>query len=204
MTSSPRGPALTGFAAAARWSGPAPTWQAEDAVTLTMTAPARTDRFHDPATTGRQADSPAWLTPVEAPATLVARVEVGFVDTFDAGVLMVYEGPDTWAKLCFERAPDGRRMVVSVVTRGRSDDANGFVVADASVWLRISALPRAYAFHASTDGRRWELVRYFVLGSRGRRRLGLSVQAPVGPGCRATFRDLSLRPGVVDDIRSGD
>jgi uncharacterized protein len=203
--SDPRtGPALAGFAATARWSVPAPTWHATDANTLTMTAPPRSDRFHDPATMARQADSPAWLTPVEAPATLVAQVEVGFVDTFDAGVLMVYQGPATWAKLCFERAPDGRRMVVSVVTRGRSDDANAFVVDDDAVWLRVSVLPRGYAFHASEDGRRWELIRTFTLGSRGRRRVGLSVQAPVGPGCRATFRDVALRPGVVHDIRSGD
>lgn len=202
MSPSVAGPVLAGFAATARWSVPAPTWRQTDPVTLTMTAPPRSDRFHDPATDGRQADSPAWLTPVEAPATLVARVQVDFVDTFDAGVLMAYQGPDTWAKLCFERAPDGRRMVVSVVTRGRSDDANAFVVDDDAVWLRVSVLPRAYAFHASLDGRRWEFVRYFRLGAGGRR-VGLSVQAPVGPGCRATFGDVSLRPGTVDDLRSG-
>lgn len=204
MTKSGAGPALAGFAASARWSVRAPTWHASDAATLTMTAPPRTDRFHDPVTGGRRADSPAWLTQVEAPATLVAHVEVDFVDTFDAGVLMVYQGSDSWAKLCFECAPDGRRMVVSVVTRGRSDDANAFVVDEGAVWLRVSVLPRAYAFHASPDGRRWDLVRYFTLGSRGRRRVGVSVQAPVGPGCRATFRDVSLRPGTIDDIRSGD
>jgi uncharacterized protein len=204
MTKPDVGPALAGFAASARWSVTAPSWHASDAATLTMTAPPRTDRFHDPATTVRQADSPAWLTPVEAPATLVAHVQVDFVDTFDAGVLMAYQGRDTWAKLCFERAPDGRPMVVSVVTRGRSDDANASVVDDDAVWFRVSVLPRAYAFHASRDGRRWDLVRYFTLGSRGRRRVGLSVQAPVGAGCRATFRSVSIRPGTVADIRSGD
>ena len=168
---------------------------------MTIGAPARSDRFHDPAGTARQANSPVWLTEVEPPATLVARVRVDFVDTFDAGVLMAYLAADAWAKLCFERAPDGRRMVVSVVTRGRSDDANAFVVEGDAVWLRISALGPAYAFHASLDGRAWDLVRYFGLGARGRPRVGLSAQAPVGAGCAAVFSDVRLTPGVVRDIR---
>lgn len=170
---------------------------------MEIRAPGRSDRFHDPAGDARQADSPAYLESIGAPATLVARVSVDFVDTFDAGVLMAYETGDVWAKLCFERDPAGRPTVVSVVTRGRSDDANAYTVAARSVWLRVSALPRAYAFHASGDGRRWELIRYFRLGSRGRRRLGLSAQAPVGPGCTARFEEVRLVPGAVDDLRGG-
>lgn len=168
-----------------------------------MSAPARSDRFHDPATEERKADSPAWLTPVVAPATLTARVQVEFVATFDAGVLMAFQSPTAWAKLCLERAPDGRTMVVSVVTRGRSDDANAFVVDGTSIWLRLSVLPHAYAFHASLEGTRWELVRYFTLGARGRRRVGLSVQAPIGEGCHASFDAVAVTTGTVEDIRSG-
>lgn len=143
-----------------------------------------------------------WLTEVDPPATLVAHVTVAFVDTFDAGVLMVYQATDAWAKLCIEQAPDGRPMVVSVVTRGRSDDANAFVVDGDAVWLRVSLLGGAYAFHASRDGRVWDLVRYFGLGVRGRPRVGLSAQAPVGSGCVATFSGVRLTAGVVRDIRS--
>lgn len=203
MVPSTQGPALPGFTTAARWYGPVPTWVALADGGVEVAAPARCDRFHDPDGDARQANSPAYLMPIDAPATLVARVQVDFVDTFDAGVLMVYETSDAWAKLCFERDPAGRSTVVSVVTRGRSDDANAFPVAEASVWLRVSALPRAYAFHASGDGRRWDLVRYFRLGSRGRRRLGLSVQAPVGPGCTVRFVDVRLVPGAVADLRGG-
>ena len=42
-------------------------------------------------------------------------------------------------------------MVVSVVTRDRSDDANAFVVPDQSVWLRVSHVHHVYTFHTSTD-----------------------------------------------------
>jgi uncharacterized protein len=197
------GPALPGFAPSAAWLSAEPTWSAPEPGTLVVTAPARTDHFVDPASGLVQASSPVWLTPVEAPATLRARVAVAFGDTFDAGVLMVYQARDLWAKLCFERSPDGRAMVVSVVTRGRSDDANAFTVGADHVWLRLSVLRAAYAFHASSDGRAWELIRSFALAARGRRRVGLSAQAPVGDGCTVTFSEVALTSGAVDDIRSG-
>ena len=197
------GPALPGFSGTARWLGPVPEWTQLGAQGVEMIAPARSDRFHDPAGDTRQADSPVWAAAVEAPSNLVARVAVDFADTFDAGVLMAYQSRDAWAKLCFERDPAGRPMVVSVVTRGRSDDANAFLVDGSTVWLRVSLLPRAYAFHASTNGQHWEFVRYFRLGTRGRPRLGLSAQAPVGAGCAVRFEHVRLSPGAVDDLRGG-
>ena len=204
MAHSERGPALQGFHQQSRWLGSPAAWSQVGDGTVLITAPAKSDRFHDPAGAARQANSPVWLTRADAPANLVARVRVDFVDTFDAGVLMVYQASEAWAKLCFEQAPDGRRMVVSVVTRGRSDDANAFVVDGDAVWLRVSVLGTAYAFHASLDGRSWELVRYFGLGGRGRTRVGLSAQAPVGPGCVAAFSAVRLGGGVVSDIRGRD
>lgn len=197
------GPDLPGFSATARWFGPVPRWTPLGEHGVEMIAPARSDRFHDPAVDTRQADSPLWAVEAEAPSNLVARVTVDFTDTFDAGVLMAYRSRDAWAKLCFERDPAGRVMVVSVVTRGRSDDANSFLVDGSTVWLRVSLLPRATAFHASTDGRHWEFVRYFRLGTRGRTRLGLSAQAPVGDGCAVRFEHVRLSPGAVDDLRGG-
>ena len=201
MTHHARGPALDGFPTRSRWLVSPVDWTQTDDRAVAITAPARSDRFFDPSGAARQANSPVWLAQIDPPTTLVARVHVGFVDTFDAGVLMAYQSANDWAKLCFERAPDGRPMVVSVVTRGRSDDANAFVVDGDTVWLRVSVLSAAYAFHASRDGRDWELVRYFGLGGRGRPRVGLSVQAPLGTGCVATFHDVRLTRGVVSDIR---
>ena len=171
---------------------------------MTIEAPARTDFFIDPAGAEAKGDAPAWLTPIAAPATLRARVRTDFRDTFDAGVLMLYQAPTVWAKLCFERSPDGRPMVVSVVTRGTSDDANASVVDAPEVWLRIGVLERSVAFHASHDGEGWELVRHFRLtDDAAPLRIGCMAQAPVGAGCVATFTDVDLRSGVESDIRSG-
>ena len=200
----PRSPRLQGFATDAAWLVPASRWSNPSATSLTIEAPARTDYFIDPANAAAKADAPAWLTPVTVPATLRARVRVEFRDTFDAGVLMLYQAPTVWAKLCFERSPDGRPMVVSVVTCGTSDDANASTVLTPEVWLRIGVRERSVAFHASHDGAVWELVRHFRLtDDEAPLRIGLLAQAPVGDGCVASFSDIDLSTGVEHDIRSG-
>lgn len=204
MRNSRQGPRLFGFAESSRWIGAEPPWAQSSPASLTIHAPAVSDRFFDPASSVRRANSPAWISPIEAPATLVARVSVDFQATFDAGVMMVFHHRDRWAKLCFERAPSGQPMVVSVVTKGRSDDANAFEVAVRALWLRITALGTAYAFHASPDGERWQLVRLFDLGQTTSPQLGVSAQAPLGDGCTVTFDDVSLRPGAVSDVRGED
>jgi uncharacterized protein len=103
---------------------------------------------------------------------------------FDAGVLLVWHGANHWAKLCLEQAPGARPMLVSVVTRGVSDDANGEVLKEARAFVRISRLGSAFAFHASQDGTHWELLRHFSLDiGDDPVELGMLVQSPTGEGC---------------------
>ena len=128
---------------------------------------------------------------------------VDFAATYDAGVLVLYERDDLWAKLCFERSPQGEPMVVSVVTRRVSDDCNSFVVDGASVWLRIARIGTAFAFHASTDGGRWQLVRHFALDGDAEGSVGFLAQSPTGDECAVAFERISYRAETLGDLRSG-
>ena len=83
---------------------------------------------------------------------------------YDAGVLLLYAAERDWAKLCFEYSPQLRPTAVTVVTRGTSDDCNSFEVDGNTLWLRITRSGAAWAFHASSDGAWWRLLRYFSLG----------------------------------------
>ena len=135
---------------------------------------------------------------------LGARVAVEFRSQFDAGVLMIWVDERNWAKFCFEYSPADEPMVVSVVTREVSDDANAFVVDGSSVWLRVSRLDQVYAFHASTDGRTWRLIRVFTLGhDLDDHRIGLEVQSPTGEGCTVTFDDIRFTQARLGDLRDG-
>lgn len=186
-----------------RWLAPPVRWHAEGS-TLSVVAGGHTDWFVDPSGAREPALNGAALVG-DTPGDYLfsARVRVRFEATFDAGVLMVHAGERTWAKLCFEYSPAKEPMVVSVVTRGTSDDANGFVVGGDEVWLRIARLERAFAFHASVDGRDWSLVRHFTLGDDVEPAVGFEAQSPTGEGCAVTFEEIRFAAGRLRDIRDG-
>lgn len=117
---------------------------------------------------------------------------------------MIYAGESSWAKLCFELSPQGQPMVVTVVTNGASDDCNSTAILQPTVFLRISGLGTAFAFHYSLDGEQWHLVRYFALHKPEGTRIGFSSQAPVGSGCTAQFQDIRYTASCITDIRSGE
>jgi uncharacterized protein len=178
-----------------------------DGDSVTLTGAPKSDLFLDPAGEGTGPDAGRFLgDPPVGDFTLRARVDVGFRATFDAAVLLVQASASAWAKLCLEYSPQGRPTVVTVVTRGLSDDANAFEVDAASAWLRMTRSGRAWAFHASADGDYWRLVRYFTLGEGEGgpgARVGFLAQSPTGAGCRAVFDGITFSAGAPADLRDG-
>lgn len=172
---------------------------------LGLTAPPRSDRFIHPAGSPAFDSAPALLGDVSAVGDyqLAARVSVDFAGDYDAGALLLWAGSTSYAKLCFEFSPQRQPMAVSVVTRGVSDDANGFPVDGNSLWMRISKVSTAYAFHASADHGFWHLVRFFDLGAAREPELGFLSQSPVGAGCTARFTDVTFVAATLQDLRDG-
>jgi uncharacterized protein len=180
-------------------------WTVDEEGGLTIRAGEKTDLFVNPENGESSDAAPAALfLPPDGSFTLSACVNVAFASAFDAGVLHVRAAEDRWAKLCFEYSPQGESMVVSVVTRGLSDDCNSVVVGGQSVYLRVAQGEAATAFHYSRDGKKWSFVRFFSLGSKEGLRVGFSSQSPTGAGCRAEFSEIRYRPGIPRDLRGGE
>jgi len=172
---------------------------------LVLTCGAKSDLFIDPAGEEGARPDAGRLTglPGDLDFTFAARVSVRFASAFDAGVLLLYLSERRWAKLCYELSPQRRPTAVTVVTRGTSDDSNSFETPGGPLWLRITRSGRAWAFHASTDGAWWRLLRYFTLGEASGARVGFLAQSPVGPGCTAVFDDIAYKQGASADLRDG-
>jgi regulation of enolase protein 1 (concanavalin A-like superfamily) len=193
-------------------------WRVDEAAgTVAVSAQPRSDIFIDPgggfADAGAGAalnaesmlNAPTLLGEVpEGDFQLSARVTVDFTATFDAGVLLLWVSERHWAKLCFEFSPAGEPMIVSVVCRGVSDDANAFTVPGRSAWLRVSRIDRVYAYHASLDGRTWQMIRVFTLNDQpSPDRIGFEGQSPTGEGCTVTFDEIHFLPERLGDLRDG-
>jgi uncharacterized protein len=171
---------------------------------LILTAAAATDLFVDPAGAWPVLDAGRLVgTPPDGAFRLAARVQVDFASTYDAGALLLHAGERLWAKLCLELSPQRKPMAVTVVTRGTSDDCNSFDVNGSTLWLRITRSGAAWAFHASTDGSWWRLLRYFSLGSDDPVKIGFLAQSPTGQGCTAAFERVSFLAGAPSELRDG-
>jgi regulation of enolase protein 1 (concanavalin A-like superfamily) len=188
-----------------QWQNQPLDWQAGPDDVLTILAGEHSDWFIDPAGNHAQDNAPSALfAPPDASFILSAKVAVDFAATFDAGVLRIRESDERWAKLCFEYSPQQQPMIVSVVTRGTSDDCNSVILDSREVYLRVALTPQTIAFHYSRDGAYWHLVRYFSLGNMAHLRAGFSAQSPTGRQCRAVFSDIRYRAGALQDNRSGE
>ena len=185
-----------------RWRLAPESWELSGGA-LTIRAGARTDLFVDPSGGSATHNTPHLLGRADGDFLLSARVSVDFRARFDAGALLLYVDDDHWAKLCFEYAPLDVPTVVSVVTRGLSDDCNSWPVEGNTTWLRVARRGAAFAFHSSTDGETWTLVRSFALGQAGDVSAGFLAQSPEGDGCAATFDSIRFRREFLGDLRSG-
>ncbi len=197
---------LVNIPTALDWLNQPLDWRIDPDGDLTLMAGSKTDWFIDPAGGSATCNAPgALFVPPDQDVLLSARVRVSFAADFDAGVLAVYVRDDLWAKLCFEFSPQHQPMIVSVVTRGVSDDCNSVPIAGPEVYLRVTRRGHTFAFHYSHDGRWWHLVRYFSLAAAETEseRLGFVAQSPTGEGCTAVFAEIAYLPRTLQDLRDG-
>lgn len=171
--------------------------------TVTGTAVAfaagpRTDLFSDPAGAEPQAGAPLLLGRHPGDVRLSARVTAPLSATFDAVALVVWASPESWGKLALEYSPQRETTIVSVVTRGVSDDANSFAVPESHAWLRIARAGETIAFHASVDGLWWSLIRVFTLPGAAEASFGFLVQSPTGAGLEGRFDQIEWQAGALD------
>lgn len=170
--------------------------------TVTATAPARTNAFISPEGNREEFTAPVLWLEAEGDFAFSARVAVDLRQTYDAAGLFVVADERRWIKGVVELTDLGHPAIVSVVTDGVSDDANGERWSEPAVWLQVVRKGRLWCLHFSDDGEAWRMTRYAGLDWPERVRVGLTVQSPLGEGCRARFDALRFGPNPYRDVRA--
>ncbi len=173
--------------------------------TVTLTAHAGDDLFADPSTDSLVASASLFTFETIGDFQFQAKVKVDFQASFDSGVLVGFFDDQVWFKICAEIDPLGIRRIVTVVTNGRSDEANSTHLVGEDVHLRITRTGGTFALHAASDGKHWDLIRYFALNQHNNEvlRVGIAAQSPSGDGTRATFSEFGWKDVGLSDPRDG-
>jgi len=191
---------IPGIPGTVSWQNTPRAWNIDSKNVLTISSNAKTDWFVDPFDGTVARSAPILLFTPGADYVLSARVSVTFATKWDAGALMVWGDDHHWAKLSFEFSPDGKPTLVTVVTRGLSDDCNSMHLSGDSVYLRIAKSGNTYVFYFSADGKSWEILRTFSLDTELPVRVGFESQSPAGPGAVAKFSAITYEPHRIENI----
>ena len=180
---------------------------------IIMMAPALTDFFCGGETTSEEGilpeslcNAPYYYTEIDGDFVLKVKVSHEFRETYDSASVMVMHDMTNWAKCCYELTDFGTHAAVSVVTiNGESDDANGCNIEGQDyLWLIVCRVGRAFSFHYSLDGEKFNMTRYFLMPETKTIKVGLLAQAPTGNGGKRIYENLSIEHITVKNIRAGE
>ena len=134
---------LQGFA----WMNAPETFQfAEDS--LIVTTGEKTDFFNNPENNEIKANAPFLYKEISGNFVATALVKPDFSNIWNACSIVIHIDPMHWIKLAFENSDATGKSIVTVVTNGMSDDANGAVLTNEdSVWLKLIKKGNVYALH---------------------------------------------------------
>lgn len=177
----------------------------EDNKTIMIEADKSTDFFVDPLSNYFVHNAPIYTFEVKGDFTFECKLTPDFSAFYDAGAIMYYIDDKTWIKFAFEMTDLGHTSVVSVVTNGVSDDANGERIEDKSIWLKLSKKDNVVGLHYSSDSIKWKMVRLFKYDAINKEKayIGVEAQSPAGAGCSVEFSDIKFTNDSARDFRKG-
>ena len=191
---------LAGF----KWMNTPKDFSITDGV-LSITAEKNTDFFINPVDTAIGATAPLLYQVVYGDFVAITQVRPDFSSQWNACALMVYIDSLNWIKFAFEDSDATGKSIVSVVTKGVSDDANGAVLNDQeTVWLKMVRKGDLYSMHWSIDGNDYKMARLTAMPPAGTVRVGMEAQSPVGEAVTHEFLYFSLEEKTVKDLRKGE
>jgi regulation of enolase protein 1 (concanavalin A-like superfamily) len=135
---------------------------------------------------------------------LSTQIDHPFAKMWDAGCLILEGDTENWIKFCFEGDYTGAKRIVSVVTRGTSDDSNSIALDKNAAYLEMAKIGDVVFLYSSATGRDWFMVRVLKFQFDGNLRLGFLAQTPEGDSNRVHFGHIKYSPTVMKDYWKGE
>jgi regulation of enolase protein 1 (concanavalin A-like superfamily) len=181
------------------WLNEPSEWSEQDGV-LSVTTDVGTDFWRE-THYGFTRDSGHFLAfETDADFTAQVRVQASYEMLYDQAGLMVRVDEDRWVKAGIELA-DGRAMLSSVLTNGRSDWATAPYAHDArDFWMRATVAKGVLRLQVSSDGSTWPLVRLAPFPKAASYRVGPMCCTPERSGLRVRFSSFQLGAPLARDL----
>ena len=188
--------------AAMQWLNPTDSATVKDG-SLRITANRGTDFFNNPEDGSISHSAPFLYTTKSGDFIATALVEPDFSSQWNAVALMVHINSLNWIKFAFENSDATGPGIVSVVTKGTSDDANGPVLTGVShLWLALVRKDNNYALHWSRDGKAYQMARLTSMKPVSAVKIGIEAQSPVGEKATHRIHSFDLSSKTVPDLRN--
>lgn len=170
--------------------------------TLVVEVAKGTDFFNNPEDSSITASAPLLYKEVTGDFIAKALVEPDFSSQWNAVSLMVYIDSLNWIKFAFENSDATGPSVVSVATKGVSDDANGVVLNDTqSLWLVVTRKGNIFSMHWSLDDENYKMARLTAMKPANEIKIGVEFQSPVGEAATHKIHYLEIKKETVQNPR---
>ena len=176
----------------------------QDNKSITLFSGEKTDMFRDPNVTYNTDNAPKLLFKADSNFVFSAAIEHAFISKWDGGAIVLKADSLNWVKCCFEKDYTGARRIVTVVTKGISDDCNSVKLTKNKVYFKIAKAANVITIYYSETGSKWYLVRHFTFDSTKNLQVGLLAQSPTGKDCQVKFSNLKYQVKKIKDPYAGE
>lgn len=171
---------------------------------ITIYSGGKTDMFRDPNVSYNTDNAPKLLFKADTNFIFSAAIEHAFKSKWDGGALVIKSDSLNWIKTCFEKDYTGARRIVTVVTKGISDDCNSVELHSNKVYFKIAKADNVITIYYSENGLKWFLIRHFTFDAIGDLKIGFLAQSPTGKDCKVTFSNINYKKKKIKDPYLGE
>ena len=171
---------------------------------IEIIAEKETDFFNNPEDGSISATAPLLFIEQNGDFVAKALVKPDFSSLWNAACLMVHIDSLNWIKFAFENSDATGKSIVTVVTKGVSDDANGVILeTEDQVWLKMIRKGNIYSMLWSLDDENYKMARLTSLPEAENVKIGVEVQCPVGESAKHKVLYFGVEEKTVEDLRKG-